>query len=424
MMKFTIEGSVSDKITVNLPPSKSYAQRALIAASLANGESIISMNRPFPEDIVLMIRALKKMGIKIIGNKVYGQQPKRPQNILNMGGSGTGIRFMTAFSTLATGGYTVLTGNSSLIKRPLGPLTEAINALGGFAITAGEDGRPPVIVKGKKMKGGRAEIRSSESSQYVSALLLVSPKNEDRTEIRWTNKVSEHYVKMTEFVMNHFGVKVYEDKNSYFVEPSEYKPSSFVVPLDASSASFFVILGILTGRTVKIPNLKREPIQADLEELIKVLDFLNVKYYFDKSGMQVEGKVPEASLNVDLKNAPDLFPPLSVLGYKVPLEISGISHVRYKESNRLLSMSSELTKLGCFVELKDDKIKILPPNSAPENVELKGWKDHRVVMSLSILCAAQGIKCVIDGYEAVKKSFPGFFEEMKKNGLKVKLFER
>jgi len=224
--------------------------------------------------------------------------------------------------------------------------------------------------------------------------------------------------------MNHFGVKVYEDENSYFVEPSEYKPSSFVVPLDASSASFFVILGILTGRTVKIPNLKREPIQADLEELIKVLDFLNVKYYFDDSGMQVEGKVPEASLNVDLKNAPDLFPPLSVLGYKVPLEISGISHVRYKESNRLLSMSSELTKLGCFVELKDDKIKILPPNSAPEKVELKGWKDHRVVMSLSILCAAQGIKCVIDGYEAVKKSFPGFFEEMKKNGLKVKLFER
>ena len=424
MMKFMIEGSVGDKITANLPPSKSYAQRALIAASLANGESIISMNRPFPEDIVLMIRALKKMGIRINGNKVYGQQPKHPQNILNMGGSGTGIRFMTAFSTLAAGGYTVLTGNSSLIKRPLGPLTEAINALGGFAITAGEDGRPPVIVKGKKMNGGKAEIRSSESSQYVSALLLVSPKNEERTEIRWTDKVSKHYVKMTEFVMESFGVKVYEDENSYFVEPSDYKPSSFVVPSDASSASFFIVLGILSGRTVKILNLKKEPIQADLEELIKVLDLINVKHYFDESGMQVEGKVPEASLKIDLKNAPDLFPPLSVLGYKIPLEISGISHVKYKESNRLLSMSSELTKLGCIVDLKDDKIKIMPPKSAPENVELKGWRDHRVVMSLSVLCAAHGIKCVIDGYEAVKKSFPGFFEEMKKNGLKVRLFER
>jgi 5-enolpyruvylshikimate-3-phosphate synthase len=254
--------------------------------------------------------------------------------------------------------------------------------------------------------------------------LLVSPKNEERTEIRWTDKVSKHYVKMTEFVMESFGVKVYEDENSYFVEPSEYKPSSFVVPSDASSASFFIVLSILSGRTVKILNLKKEPIQADLEELIKVLDLINVKHYFDESGMQVEGKVPEASLKIDLKNAPDLFPPLSVLGYKIPLEISGISHVKYKESNRLLSMSSELTKLGCIVDLKDDKIKIMPPKSAPENVELKGWRDHRVVMSLSVLCAAHGIKCVIDGYEAVKKSFPGFFEEMKKNGLKVRLFER
>ncbi len=229
---------------------------------------------------------------------------------------------------------------------------------------------------------------------------------------------------MTEYVMEKFGVKVHENKNYYSVEPSEYRSSNFTVPPDASSASFFIVLAMLAERHIKIPELNREPIQADLEGLINVLDSIDVKYSFGEHGMQVDGKVPDKPLRVDLKNAPDLFPPLSVLGCKVPVEIYGISHVKFKESNRLLSMGSELSKLGCKVELKEDQIKISPPGMITRGVELKGWKDHRVVMSLSVLCAALGISCTIDNYETVKKSYPTFFEEMKKNGFEVNLLER
>ncbi len=423
-MKFVLEGSLNKVLTIELPPSKSYAQRALVVASLAEGESNIIMREPLPEDVVLMIRALKKMGIKIRGSTVYGSRPKPPSNVLNMGASGTGLRFMAAFSTLAEDGYTILTGSSSLLRRPVGPLVDSINFLGGYAIAAGENGRPPVVVKGKKMRGGKVEVKSSESSQYISALLLVSPKNESKTQILWNSKVSEHYVKMTEYVMSSFGVNVEEADNYYSVEPSDYIPSSFTVPPDASSASFFIVLAMLTGKEVKIAGLKREPIQADLEEIIKVLEMMNIKYSFDDKGMLVNGEVPDKPLKVDLRNAPDLFPPLSVLGCKVPVEIYGISHVRFKESNRLLSMGSELSKLGCKAEFKEDKINISPSEMINTGIALKGWKDHRVVMSLSVLCAALGASCSIEGYETVKKSFPTFFEEMKKNGLEVKVFER
>lgn len=423
-MKFKLKGSTAEKLTVSLPPSKSYAQRALIAASLAEGRSRVVMGKPLPEDVVLMIRALRKMGIKIKGDSVYGTRPKTPSNVLNMGASGTGLRFMTAFSTLAEDGYTILTGNTSLLKRPIGPLVEAINLLGGYAIAAGENGRPPVIVKGKKMKGGKVEIKSSESSQYISALLLVSPKNEAETRIYWENKVSEHYVRMTEYVMNAFGVEVHEEENSYLIRPSDYRPVSFKVPPDASSASFFIIFAMLAERQIEISGLAREPIQADLEELVKVLEAMGIKYSFEDSGMRVYGKVPDKPLKIDLKNAPDLFPPLSVLGCRVPVEIYGISHVKFKESNRLLSMGSELSKLGCKVESNQNEIKIIPSGTINKGISLKGWKDHRVVMALSVLCAALGISCTIDGYETVKKSYPTFFEEMKKNGFEVEVFER
>lgn len=423
-MKFKLKGSIAEKLKVSLPPSKSYAQRALIAASLAEGESRVVMNKPLPEDVVLMIRALRKMGIKIRGDSVHGARPKPPSNVLSMGASGTGLRFMTAFSTLAEDGYTVLTGNTSLLKRPIGPLVEAINQLGGYAISAGENGRPPVIVKGKRMKGGSTEVKSSESSQYISALLLVSPKNEAETRIYWKNKVSEHYVRMTEYVMNAFGVEVHEEENSYFISPSDYRSVSFKVPPDASSASFFIVLAMLAERQIEIAELKREPIQADLEELVNVLEAMEIKYSFDGNGMRVYGNVPDKPLKIDLRNAPDLLPPLSVLGCRVPVEIYGISHVKFKESNRLLSMGSELSKLGCKVDLGQDEINISPSGTVNKGVSLKGWKDHRVVMALSVLCAALGISCTIDGYETVKKSYPTFFEEMEKNGFEVKIFER
>ena len=417
-MKFYLKGSLNDKLVVQPPPSKSYAQRALLAASLSEGRSRVILSGQEPDDVKVFKRALRSMGVKIRGDEVEGTIPEPPENVINMKYNGTGLRFMTAYSTLASKGYVVLTGYSSLVKRPVGPLVEAINELGGWSLALGEGGKPPVIVKGQRMKGGDVEIKASESSQYVSALLLVSPLNKERTKITWKNRVSEHYVSMTLWVMKEFGVAPEVEGESFIVYPGVYRASTFQVPADASSSSFFVSLSIMSEKEVLIKGLKEEPPQADLLGLTSVLEEAGIKFSFIDEGLYVYGKIPDKPIHANLKDSPDLFPALSVLGCVVPVKITGIEHIKYKESNRIASMASELSKLGCKVKASENDF-YAEPGSLRKEAELYGWKDHRVVMALSVLCLSLGIKCRINGYEHVKKSFPSFFEELRKNGAEA-----
>ncbi|MGC9208822.1 MAG: 3-phosphoshikimate 1-carboxyvinyltransferase [Nitrososphaeria archaeon] len=403
--------------------SKSYAQRALIAASLARGDSTVRYWEPLPEDVLVMIRALRRMGIEVSRGHVKGSEPKVPDGVIDVRGSGTSLRLLTSYATIAEDGYTVISGSAGLLRRPVGPLVRAINDLGGWALAA-RGNLPPVIVKGERMKGGRTRIEEAESSQYVSSLLLVSPYNRSTTTITWKNRVSEHYVRMTVYVMRAFGVEVQEGGDEFVVEPSSYRPASFEVPADASSASFFVIMGLLSGRDVHVHGLRREPLQADLEEILRMLEGLGVRAVFDGSGMSVSGTISAKSLSVNLRNSPDLFPPVSALGCRIPVLISGIEHVRLKESDRIAAMSAELAKLGCRTRYEGGSFEVMPPSRLEKRAKLSGWNDHRVVMALSALCASLGVECEISGYEAVKKSYPTFFTDLVRNGAEVRVVER
>ncbi|MEM0122875.1 MAG: 3-phosphoshikimate 1-carboxyvinyltransferase [Conexivisphaerales archaeon] len=416
-MKFRFSYEPKDRWSVKPPQSKSYAQRALLIASLAAGRSKVVIN-DMPDDVRAMIHALKMFGVRISGNTVSGSMPLNSGRIITCGESGATIRFLTSYSTLVDSGYTVLTGKAGLLKRPIEPLINAIVNLGGLAMTL-KGPYPPVIIKAQKMSGGDAVINSSGSSQYLSSILMVSPYSVNSTSISAEGLVSRPYVDMTLHVMHRFGVDVEIKDNVYNVRKGFYRPAEFEPPADASSAAFFMSLALLSGRGIMLKGINGNMPQADLLSMLEVLDKLGVPQAMNQDGLKIGESMINGTLEVDLRNSPDSLPPLSVLGLKVRVKISGVRHARIKESDRISAISSELLKLGAIVEESPDSITIAPPVNPRKGIKLNGWNDHRIVMAMSVADAALELGSTIENYENVSKSYPRFFEDMAGLGYRV-----
>ncbi|MEM0145913.1 MAG: 3-phosphoshikimate 1-carboxyvinyltransferase [Conexivisphaerales archaeon] len=416
-MKFRFSYEPKDRWSVKPPQSKSYAQRALLIASLAAGRSKVVIN-DMPDDVRAMIHALKMFGVRISGNTVSGSMPLNSGRIITCGESGATIRFLTSYSTLVDSGYTVLTGKAGLLKRPIEPLINAIVNLGGLAMTL-KGPYPPVIIKAQKMSGGDAVINSSGSSQYLSSILMVSPYSVNSTSISAEGLVSRPYVDMTLHVMHRFGVDVEIKDNVYNVRKGFYRPAVFEPPADASSAAFFMSLALLSGRGIMLKGINGNMPQADLLSMLEVLDKLGVPHAMNQDGLKIGESMINGTLEVDLRNSPDSLPPLSVLGLKVRVKISGVRHARIKESDRISAISSELLKLGAIVEESPDSITIAPPVNPRKGIKLNGWNDHRIVMAMSVADAALELGSTIENYENVSKSYPRFFEDMAGLGYRV-----
>ncbi len=420
-MMFRLEYGWAEKINASPPGSKSYAQRALLVASLASGRSQVNVNEP-SDDVKAMVRALRAFGISVRGGSVNGGKPLTPATPVLCGESGATIRFMTTYAAIADGGYSFLYGRRRLNERPIGPLLEAINQLGGWAVSALGNNRPPVIVKGGGLRGGAVIVNASESSQYVSALLMISPLFEQGASIKVTNAVSRPYIDMTIRVMEHFGVHVDEENGIYKVKKATYMPGTFNVPADASSASFFILLGIMSGREVLINGLNVDPPQPDLRAMLDVVSRIGWTYEFTSEGLRVYPNKPvREPLELNLMDSPDLLPPVSILGLQVPVKVTGVKHARGKESDRVHAMASELRKLGAETVEFEDGLSVTPPKRPIRGASLNGWDDHRVVMALAVADAALELGSVIDGYENVSKSYPNFFNELSKNGYRAVL---
>ncbi|MEM0097827.1 MAG: hypothetical protein QW338_05115, partial [Conexivisphaerales archaeon] len=357
-------------------------------------------------------------GVRISGNTVSGSMPLNSGRIITCGESGATIRFLTSYSTLVDSGYTVLTGKAGLLKRPIEPLINAIVNLGGLAMTL-KGPYPPVIIKAQKMSGGDAVINSSGSSQYLSSILMVSPYSVNSTSISAEGLVSRPYVDMTLHVMHRFGVDVEIKDNVYNVRKGFYRPAVFEPPADASSAAFFMSLALLSGRGIMLKGINGNMPQADLLSMLEVLDKLGVPHAMNQDGLKIGESMINGTLEVDLRNSPDSLPPLSVLGLKVRVKISGVRHARIKESDRISAISSELLKLGAIVEESPDSITIAPPVNPRKGIKLNGWNDHRIVMAMSVADAALELGSTIENYENVSKSYPRFFEDMAGLGYRV-----
>ncbi|MEM0191857.1 MAG: 3-phosphoshikimate 1-carboxyvinyltransferase [Candidatus Korarchaeum sp.] len=409
------------------PPSKSYSHRALAISLICERRSEIE-GVSTSRDVAATLNAISMMGANIevkgegSGLKVSVDPPERPKvpnDVVDCEGSGTTIRFFAAISTLTEDGYTVLTGNESLRRRPMGPIIGAIMRLGGWAISTRMNGLPPLVVRGGGLRGGYVELDGSISSQFFSGLMIASTRFHEGIRLKPMGElVSEPYVRMTEEVLRRSGARV-ELREEIEVDPVRPKKLEFRVPGDFGLAAPLMAMASITGGRVRVEGLDRFLPQAD-SLVLELLREFGVQVREGDNYVSVEG-MPKEAVRINLKDAPDLLPVACVLAASVEgtSEIRGVAHARVKESDRVRNMALELSKMGTWVQELEDGL-LIRGGRLRGGVRLSPHGDHRILMALVALAAAADEGCVIEDEGCVADSYPSFLEDSIKLGLRVR----
>ena len=385
-MKCRVEKSEIDG-DIDCPPNKSYTHRAIFIASLAMDKSIIK-NILRSEDTNATIGACKNFGVEIddVGNDVTvtsANELKIKSDTIDAANSGTTIRIATAIASLADDKIT-LTGDSSLKKRPMQPLLDALESLG--AQCSSSNGKPPISVKGR-IKGGKVKIPGNMSSQFISALMITAPKLENGLIINIDGKlVSKPYIDATVTTMKKFGVDV-EIKTpykKYIIPEQNYKSTTLTIPSDFSSLALLLAAAVLLGEDLTIKASTGSMPQAD-EAIIDILETMGVVVTLNKNIIKIKSPKKLDGGKFDLSDSPDLVPAVAILALKSskPIEIFNVEHVRYKETDRISIIARELSKLGIKVEEKKDGL-ILSNSDNLNSADLNSENDHRLFMAFSI----------------------------------------
>ena len=406
--------------TISCPPNKSYSHRAIFLASLANGKSTLR-NVLLSRDTLATVNACKSFGAKIEVNgsivTIEGIEKINPQTLeIDASNSGTTIRISTAIASLSDKTIT-LTGDSSLKKRPMQPLLDALKQLGVQCTST--DGKPPVTVKGIS-DGGVTHIAGSISSQFISALLIAGPKMKNGITLEIDGDlVSKPYLDSTIATMKKFGVTVdaIVPYKKYNVSNQKYKPFDFVVPSDFSSMALLLSAAVLLGENMVIDASLGDLPQGD-REILSYLERLGVKINVGEKITIVSPKLLSGG-RFDLSNNPDLLPPMAILALKTskPIEIYNVKHARFKETDRIAILAKELAKIGVIVTEKEDGL-ILESPKALKSAELESADDHRLFMAFSIAGMFVG-DCTVTDPDSVDVSYPTFVEDMKKIGANI-----
>ncbi len=418
--------------SVSVPPSKSYTHRSVLMASLAasdrRGKGSRIRNPLLSRDTNATVDACVAMGAEMARREgvlvIRGTRPRVPDDVVNVENSGTTLRFMTSAFSLAQEGYVVLTGDSSIRRRPMQPLLEALGQLGVQAWSSRGNGCAPVIVKGGGMRGGRASIRGDVSSQFVSSLLISSPMAEIDTALKVADAVSRPYIEMTLRLAEHFGVKIRKKGYSEFEIASgqEYSAADFAVPADFSSASFIVAAVALVGGRATIENLDASLPQGDAR-ITEIARRMGARVTQERSSLVVSSDGERlVGGTFDLGDTPDLLPVVSALALKSesPVKIVGTAHARFKETDRIAMVARELSKLGVKVKERQDGLEIFPTKGSLHSAPVDAHDDHRMFMALSLASMLIPGGAPIAGVESLDVSYPGFLEDLEKLGAKVK----
>jgi 3-phosphoshikimate 1-carboxyvinyltransferase len=397
--------------------SKSYTHRALIVSALADGESIL-INALRSDDTERTQQGLEKFGIPIFqrtdGLYVLGKGGKLEgaEEDIFVGNSGTSMRFLTALSALKNG-RTLLDGNERMRERPIGDLLNGLGALGVNAYSKEKDGFPPVVIESQGLRGGEARVKGDESSQYLSALLMIAPYAREDVHLEVTGHfASKPYADITLDVMSAFGVKVESDGHrSFFVRAGQhYLPQTYRVEGDASNASYFFAAAAITKGRIRVENFFPNSIQGDAG-FLAILEEMGCEVIRGENWAEVRGKDLHG-IEIDMNEMPDLVPTLSITAAyaRGKTMIKNIGHLHLKESDRIKTLADGLSKMGIRVEEGEDWLRI--EGGRAHGAEIEPYYDHRIAMSFAIAgLGAPGVK--IKEEECVNKSFPDFWEKLR-----------
>ncbi len=402
---------------VSVPGSKSFTNRALLIAALADGRSCLT-GALQSDDTRYMAGALTALGVDIQAGRensftIDGAGGRIPVSNakLFVGNSGTTFRFLTAYLGLGSGNYT-LDGVPRMRERPIQDLIDSLLPLGVHARSISDNGCPPVVVRASGLEGGRTQIPGDRSSQYLTALLLVAPYARKDVEIRVTGAlVSRPYIDMTARIMRDFGVSVAaEPENVFRVKAGQrYTPAEYAIEPDASNASYFFAAAALTGGRIKVRNLSPESVQGDIG-FVDVLSRMGCAVSKRPDGIEVRGPERLSGIDVDMNAMPDVVQTLCALApfASEPVTVRNIANLRIKETDRIAAVVAELTRLGVRAVARPDALTVHPA-ARLRPAELDTYDDHRMAMSMALIgLKAAGI--AIRDPACVNKTFPSYFQ--------------
>lgn len=404
--------------TVTIPGSKSLTHRALIAAGLANGKSVLESFLAC-EDTLYTADTLRKLGIDIaINNDVAevhgnGGRFKTLSSLqeINLGNSGTSYRLLLSVAALAHGKY-LFTGSNRMKERPVAYLVDALKTLGVDITYKDKNGFPPVLINASGIKGGKVIVPGDISSQYISSLLLSGPYAQTDLTIEISGKpVSRPYIDLTIDVMNAFGVKVEQKDNKTFKVPCGqlYGAKKYVIDGDVSSASYFLGAAAITGGRVKTDNVHPLKTRQGDIALLDILEMMGCEVTREDDSVTVSGGYLRG-VDADMGGMPDMAPTLAVIALfaEGKTTISNVSHLRHKESDRIADTANEIRRIGGRVDELEDGL-VVYGGEKLAGTDIDPHDDHRLAMSF----AMAGLKVpgiVIRDEGCVIKSFPTFWD--------------
>ena len=401
------------------PGSKSITNRALVCAALASGDSTLR-GALDSDDTQLMIECLRRLGIAVVatdGGQTLavsgcGGDFSAESAELFVGNSGTTIRFLTALCTLGRGTFR-LDGVDRMRQRPIGDLLEALVQLGADVTSAVGNGCPPVVVQGRGLAGGSAQVRGDISSQFLSGLLMAAPYAQQPVDLEIAGPlVSQPYVDMTLAVMNAFGVAVENNNRKRFhvAAPQCYQGRDYEIEPDASAASYFWAAAAIAGGTVTVEGLSRDALQGDVA-FCDCLARMGCRVEYADISVSVSGG-PLRGIEVDMNAISDTVQTLAAVALfaKGPTTIRGAGHIRHKETDRIGDLARELRKLGGEVDELEDGLRITPGKLQAAKIET--YHDHRMAMSLALVGLRQA-GVVIRDPGCTAKTYPKFFDDLR-----------
>jgi len=417
-------------VELSVPSSKSLSIRALILASMASGVSNIK-DVLKSDDTENCINALRDLGIEIIGNKndfkVIGCGGIFPviKDRIYFGSSGITSRFLLAMVCVSLSRdkkyhEIVVDGSEQLRKRTIKPLVDTLKAMGANIRYIENEGFFPLLIKSAKLDTiDNVEVSGALSSQYVSAIMMMSPLVGDKIKINVKDiKSSEHpYIKMAIETMKDFGIdSIHEfNENVYEIYPQPYRAVDFTVETDLNTANYFFALASAVGGKIRIKNINVDSLQPGLQ-FFDVLRKMGCNVIFkDNDAILFGTKKLRGGFKINMFYMAEMTTLLSVLAVFAdsPIEIHGVKHIRNHESDRIAAISEELRRADIVVDEFEDGLRIFPGN--PKFVEADSHEDHRIAMSLAVLGAAgNGIKIL--NPRCVSKTCPEFFELLNRFG--------
>ncbi|CRK85631.1 3-phosphoshikimate 1-carboxyvinyltransferase [Candidatus Providencia siddallii] len=407
--------------SINLPGSKSISNRALLLSAMAKGTTKL-LNLLDSDDVYYMLNALNKLGVNYeLSNKKTYCQIEGVGGCLSynnkleifLGNAGTVMRFLTAALSVYSNNI-VLTGIKRMKKRPIGDLVDSLKKSGAKIEYLNKKNYPPILLKGGFI-GGDIHINGSISSQFISALLMISPFAIKDVTIIINNKVvSKSYIDITIALMRIYGVFVINKNYKYFFIKSkqQYKsPGEYLIEGDASSASYFLAAGAIKGGVVRVIGVGKKSIQGDIE-FANILKKMGAIIHWHDNYIECK-RFTLKGININMNSIPDTAMTIAIVALfaKGKTIIKDIYNWRIKETDRIFAMTNELRKIGATIKEGYDYIEISPPKKF-NYAKIKTYNDHRIAMCFSLIALSK-IPVTILNCNCITKTFPYYFNQLK-----------